>query len=502
MKRIPMAVAVSMLLLGSVCRSSETAADPSERVAPPGVPQGSLTPGVLRESRVFPGTTHAFQVYVPAQYAAQTPPALMVFQDGAAYAKPDGAFRVPVVFDDLIHRGVMPVTVAVFVDPGVVPPTRPGAKPKAVRSFEYDSLSDRYVRFLVEELLPSALKGLTVSADPAQRAICGMSSGGISAFTAAWERPDEFGKVMSHIGSFTNIRGGDAYSALVRKTEPKPLRVYLEDTSGDLDNLHGNWPLANQQLAAALASMGYDVRFDYADGFGHDGIHGGSLFPDALAWLWRAGKHEPVYDTARPLAGDRSLRRQLIPQEGWAVVAEGLGLADGLCTDADGNLYFSDMKAPAVHRVAAADGSRTTIAKEAATGLTFGPDGLLYACQGGQRRVISLDPRTGGVRTVAGGVDPNDLAVTSDGFLLFTETQPGQVSRINLGTGVVSVVATGLAGPNGIALTNDGGTLAVSEYRGGHVWTFRVNPAQPLTSCGLAGLDHEHLYVANGDTIY
>jgi hypothetical protein len=152
-------------------------------------PQGRFTKGVLTESRLFPGARHEYQVYVPAGYTAATPAALMVFQDGAAYAKPDGAFRAAAAFDALIDKGAMPVTVAVFVNPGVVPPTRDGAKPQSIRSFEYDSLSDRYVRFLIEELLPVALQDLNVSAEPAQRAICGMSSGGICAFTAAWQRP-------------------------------------------------------------------------------------------------------------------------------------------------------------------------------------------------------------------------------------------------------------------------------------------------------------------------
>ena len=143
----------------------------------------------------------------------------MVFMDGTGYAKSDGAFRVPVVFDNLIHQKAMPVTIAVFVNPGTIPATKPGAKDRSNRSFEYDSLGDRYAKFLVDEFLPVALKGLNVSNDPKQRAVCGISSGGICAFTVAWEKPDQFGKVLSHIGSFTNIRGGWAYPGLVRKTQ-------------------------------------------------------------------------------------------------------------------------------------------------------------------------------------------------------------------------------------------------------------------------------------------
>ncbi|MEP0062129.1 alpha/beta hydrolase, partial [Rhodopirellula bahusiensis] len=124
---------------------------------------------------------------------------------------------------------------------------------------------------------------------PELRAICGNSSGGICAFSVAWFRPDSFRKVMSHIGSFVNIRGGDHYPAMLRKTDPKPIRVFLQDGSGDLDNRHGNWPLANQQMAAALAFQKYDYKFVYGEG-GHNGKHGGSIFPDSLRWLWRGWK--------------------------------------------------------------------------------------------------------------------------------------------------------------------------------------------------------------------
>ena len=156
--------------------------------------RGELRSGTFEASEVFPGTTRGYSVYVPAEYDAAEPASLMVFQDGPAYAKGDGAFRAPAVFDALIAAGQMPVTIAVFVEPGRVVATREKARDRSNRSFEYDSLGDRYVTFLEQELLPVALEGLNVTADPQQRAICGISSGGICAFTAAWERPDLFGR--------------------------------------------------------------------------------------------------------------------------------------------------------------------------------------------------------------------------------------------------------------------------------------------------------------------
>ncbi|MCA8999254.1 MAG: esterase family protein, partial [Planctomycetaceae bacterium] len=182
--------------------------DHPDRVAHDGVPLGQITNGEFQGSQVFPETTRQYSVYVPAQYSPDKPAHLMVFMDGAGYARPNGAFRVPIVLDNLIHQGDIPVTIAVFVNPGTIPPTREGAAPRSNRSFEYDSLGDRYATFLIDEFLPVALKDLKVSPNPQDRAVCGISSGGICAFTVAWERPDQFGKVLSHIGSYTNIRGG------------------------------------------------------------------------------------------------------------------------------------------------------------------------------------------------------------------------------------------------------------------------------------------------------
>jgi enterochelin esterase family protein len=180
------------------------------------------------------------------------------------------------------------VTIAVGVNPGTIAATAPGAKDRSNRSFEYDSLGDANARFIIEELLPAATAGLNVTTDPAGRATVGNSSGGIAAFTVAWERPDSFRKVISHIGSFTNIRGGYVYPGLIRKSKsaPKPLRVFLQDGANDLDNLHGNWPLANQDMAAALKFAGYDHTFVFGSE-GHNGKHGGAIFPDTLRWLWR-----------------------------------------------------------------------------------------------------------------------------------------------------------------------------------------------------------------------
>ena len=252
----------------------------------PGVPRGEVTHHEW-ESEILEGTKRRYALYVPAQYDPAEPAALMVFQDGHAYVDDEGHFRVPTVFDNLIHQGAMPVAIGLFVDPGhrgESYPENPFRNDN--RSWEYDSLGDLYARFLIEELVPEVARRYALRDDPRWRAIAGLSSGGICAFTAAWQRPDFFHKVLSHIGSFTNIRGGHEYPAMVRRDAKREIRVFLQDGSGDLDNRFGNWWLANQQMAAALAFRGYDHRFVAGSG-AHDGKHGGAILPESLRWLWR-----------------------------------------------------------------------------------------------------------------------------------------------------------------------------------------------------------------------
>ncbi|AMV17708.1 alpha/beta hydrolase [Planctomyces sp. SH-PL14] len=257
-----------------------------------GVPVGKVTDHEWK-SQIFPGTVRRYSVYVPAQYTGKEPAAVMVFQDGHSYVNEKGKFRAPIVMDNLIHKKEMPVTIGIFIDPGhkkeTLPEKRGWDPAPENRSFEYDTLSDQYARFLLEEILPEVGKTCKLTDDPDRRAICGISSGGICAWTVAWERPDQFRKVLSHVGSFTNIRGGHVYHALIRKTPKKPIRVFLQDGSGDLDNAHGNWPLANQEMAAALKFAKYDYDFVYGTG-GHNDTHGAAILPDSMRWLWRETK--------------------------------------------------------------------------------------------------------------------------------------------------------------------------------------------------------------------
>ncbi len=465
-----------LLGAGQAPAANEFKATP-EHAVQAGVAHGTVTPMPSLKSAIFPDTTRNWWIYVPAQYRPDGSAALMVFQDGQKYIDPKGTWRVPIVFDNLIARGEMPVTIAVFVNPGHDPRKGQPKSPTAGsnRSFEYDSLGDRYARFLLEEILPEVAKRYPFSRDPELHAIAGSSSGAIAAFTVTWERPDHFRKVFGTVGSFTNIRGGNHYPALIRKTERKPLRVFLQDSSGDLDNAHGHWPTANQQMHAALRYLGYDVHLEFAEGYGHNPNHGGSIFPPALRWLWSKATRVPVIDTKGDLAVDMTLHRLLIEGEGWLPAVEGLTFADAACADAAGNFYFSDVRTGGIFRLTPT-GERSKLSEESASGLKFGPDGRLYGCLGAKKHIFALASTGGALETIAENVQPNDFVITERGVIYFTETQKKQITFVDVKTKTVRVAATDIAGPNGITLSPDQGTLAVSEGQGKFVWTFRINP--------------------------
>ena len=293
----PILVAIAFALVLSFAQAQDKPKEPDYPVQPEsvrqdGVPQGTVTKATFK-SEVFPNTLREYYVYVPAQYDGSQPAAVMVFQDGHTYIRENGDFKTPIVLDNLIHQGDMPVTIGIFINPGwfidAFEKPQGWRAPEGVRSnrmIEYDRLTEDYATFLETEMLPEVAKTYKLTDDPEQRAICGISSGGICAWTVAWKRPDLFRKVLSHVGSFVNIQGGHIYPALIRKTDPKPIRIFLQDGSNDLDNEHGNWPLANQQMAAALKFANYDYQFVYGEG-GHNGKHGGAILPESLKWLWR-----------------------------------------------------------------------------------------------------------------------------------------------------------------------------------------------------------------------
>jgi enterochelin esterase family protein len=250
----------------------------------PDVPAGTSVEFLWTSSAIYPGTSRKFLVHVPAQYDPSVTASLMVFQDGGFYLDPQGDVRGAVVLDNLIHQGDMPVTIGVFVDPGVFE----GAGEPKNRNVEYDAFDERYVQFLLTEILPEVTSRYSISTDPEQWGICGGSSGGNCAFTAAWLRPDRFRRVYCCLSSFTQMPGGNPYPSLIPATPTKPLRIFMQAGHRDLYWNHSewNWLANNLRVAAALAEAEYDFRLVLGDG-AHSPNHGGVLLPDALRWLWR-----------------------------------------------------------------------------------------------------------------------------------------------------------------------------------------------------------------------
>ena len=287
----------------------------------PGVPQGQVSAWTKLPSEAYPGTLHDYCVYLPAQYDPAKPTALMIFQDGQAFVRTSGDYRVPTVFDNLIYRREIPITIAVFINPGRKP-DQPEASASdwgdrtTNRPQEYNALDDKYARVIVDELLPVLARQFNLSNNPDDRAIAGASSGAIAAFTVAWHRPDHFRKVISTIGSFTNIRGGHVYPDLIRRADKKPIRIFLQDGVNDNRGLRGegaattyapdrDWHAQNIRMVAALTEKGYDVNFTWGLGT-HSNKQGGAILPDMLRWLWR---DYPRPDDAR----DPSNRTLFVP---------------------------------------------------------------------------------------------------------------------------------------------------------------------------------------------
>ncbi len=446
----------------------------------PGVPRGVVTPYTWT-SKIYPGTVRDYWVYVPAQYDPAKPACVMIFQDGGGFMKEDGGWRAPVVFDNLIQQKAMPVTIGVFINPGVLPALSPDQQNRFNRSYEYDALGGRYAQFLLEEILPEVSKKVNLSKDPNDYGIAGSSSGGIAAFTAAWNRPDAFRRVLSFIGSYTNLRGGDIYPSLIRKTEPKPLRIFLQDGSNDLNIYAGSWYLGNQSVASALQYSEYESKFVVGTE-AHNGKHGGAILPDALRWLWQ-DYPKPV---SRPLtsASDRHFITMVLdPTAGWELVTEGHKFTEGPAVDREGNVFFADVESSKIYKVGT-DGKASLFKADSggANGLMFGPDGRLYAAQNGRKRIVAYD--MDGVETViAEGANSNDLAVSSKGEIYFSDPENHKIWFLDK-TRKKRTVYQGesIIFPNGVRLSPDESLLLVADTGSKWVWSFQVQPDGALAN--------------------
>ena len=457
----------------------------------PEVPHGAVTRHtfIAGADSIYPGTVRDYWLYVPKQYDGSKPACLMVFQDGGGYVGTNGQWRVPVVFDNLIASGGMPVTIGVFVNPGVVPSQRgTNALPRFNRSYEYDGLGDRYARFLAEELLPEVQKTHLITPDPNGRAIGGASSGAIAAFTAAWERPDLFRRVFSTIGTYVGLRGGNAYPILVRKSEPRPIRVFLQDGYNDQNIYGGNWWIANQDMYSALQFAGYEVEKAWGTG-GHDGKQGGAILPDALRWLW---KDHPAPVQAGSTDRQPATRDVLLAGEGWQLIGQGYAFPGGLAANEAGEVFFADFEGGRVYK-AGTDGS-VALARATSNGaqsLAFRPDGRLLATQPQSRR-IALHSGPQGEEILAADHVAKDVVVAHSGIAYFTDPSTRSVKSMTP-DGKVATLDTGIEFPNGVCLSPDQSLLYVSDMVGQFVYAFQVGLDGTLS----ARQPYFHLHLAD-----
>jgi len=428
-----------------------------------------------------------YALYVPAQYDPETAACVMVVQDGLRRAQ---GWKLPTVLDNLIHKQEVPVTIGIFISPGVVPARNENAQPRFNRSFEYDAMGDRYARFLIEEMLPEVGETYNLSDDPNDRAIAGASSGAICAFTAAWERPNAFRRVLSTIGTFVSLRGGNEYPSLVRKYEPKPIRIFLQDGRNDLNLYGGSWWIANQQMRAALEFSGYDVKHAWGEG-GHDGEHATAIMPDALRWLWR-DYPEPI----EPGVARNRRTNIVIPGEGWQVVSQGHKFTEGPAVNVLGEVFFTDIPNGRIHKVDLR-GEVSVFAENSpgVNGLMFGSDGNLIACQNGTQRLVRYDEH-GNEETVVDNAPSNDLVVLPFG-MYYTDPTNKKVWFVN-SSGVRTLADEGIEFPNGIIASPDHSLLLVSDTRGRFTHSFQIQQDGQLAHKQRYG--HVHVPDGAGDS--
>ena len=472
----------------------------------PGVPEGQVFNIALKQSAIYPGMECTIQVYVPAQYQARKPACVCLFLDGLWGA-------APVVFDNLIHQKHMPVCIGIGLLAGQTHAARSRKDPRWNRSFEFDSMTDVLADFIIHEVLP-AVEGhktpgglpIRLSPDPNDRCIAGGSSGGIGAFNAAWRRPDAFRRVYIVSGTFVGMRGGDRFPVLIRKTEPKPLRVFIND--GIFDEWwggpeFGDWWISNLNVERALHFAGYHVQHLWGKG-GHCG-QGGAVLPQALRWLWQDWPRPvtarlpgnfniqaiiKVGQEWRPVLGSESQaagKAYQFPGYASAPVIDAASTAAALASDRQGRVFVMNPAAGRIERLTGTGQVQPFVAVSPGdNGMAFGPDGRLYVVETARARVVAFDP-SGTSQTIADGLAGRGLTVTPRGEIYVTQaaesgSSSGQVWLVRP-NGRKQVVAEGLNAPSGLALTPDGLWLCVGESQGHHAFSYQVKPDGDLR-CG------------------
>ena len=445
-----------------------------------GVPKGELLKFTFSDSKVFPGTARECVVYVPQQYKGDKPACVYVNQDGVQW-------NAPTVFDNLIDKKEMPVTIGVFVTPGrVLADSGATALDRFNRSFEYDGLGDAYARFILTELFPQVEKlktgdGRTIklSTNGNDRAIGGSSSGAVCAFTAAWEHPEAFSRVFSAIGTYIGLRGADRYPILIRKYEPKHIRIFLQDGSNDLNIYAGDWWKANETMERALTFAGYEVNHIWGEG-GHNGTMGTAVFPEAMRWLWK-GWPAPV---AKGSSKNLFLSSLLLPGEDWELVGEGYGFTEGVAANAAGEVFYQDIPLSKTYKIDAhGKAVALTTDSKKASGTSFGADGNRYTIAGATKQVLCYD-KGEKEKVIADSIAGNDIVVAHNGNIYITA--PDGVTRgsklyLIRPNGEKIVADEGIKFANGLTLSPDQTQLYVTESATHWVWVYQIKRDGTLT---------------------
>jgi gluconolactonase len=459
--------------------TQETYPVDSASVQRAGVPKGEIVKFTFTDSKIFPGTTREISIYIPAQYKGDKPACVYVNQDGIQW-------NAPIVFDNLIAKREMPVTIGVFISPGKVVAQDKDGIDRFNRSFEYDGLGDRYARFLLDEVFPfvnnckaSDGRPIKLSGNGNDRAIGGSSSGAVCAFTAAWELPAEFPRVFSAIGTYVGLRGADRYDILVRKYEPKPIRIFMQDGSGDLDIYAGDWWKANESMERALTFAGYDVKHVWGTG-GHNGQHGTAVFPEAMRWLWR--------DYPAPIKAGQSknqfLKDILLDGNDWELIGENYGFTEGIAANAKGEVFFQDIPNAKTYRIGKDGKPEVYIAdSKKASGTTFSTTGDMLTITGGwsepPTKQAHLYKTPGSYTVLADDMPGNDIAIAFNGNVYVTSPdgreRPSKLYLIKP-NGEKKVVDEGLKFANGLCFSPDQRQLYVTESATHWVWVYQIHP--------------------------
>ena len=465
----PLSLLFTLLCLVAPLRAADDYKPGPDSLPQPGVPKGELVKGTFDQSKVFPGTVRDYTVYLPAQLDRAKPAPVMVLQDG-------GGFSAPVAFDNLIHKQEIPALVGVFVQHGRVKASSTNALDRFNRSYEYDGLGGDYAKFLLDELLPfiEAKHGVKLSKNGTDRAIGGASSGAIAAFTAAWERPEAFTRVFSAIGTYVGLRGGNVYPTLLRKQEPKAIRVYLQDGSADQNIYGGDWWMANLEMERSLKFAGYEVEHAWGDG-GHNGKHGTAVFPDALRFLWKDWPAPPKSGLGSP-----QLKELLVPGADWQLVGEGYKFTEGPTANAAGEVFYNEGPSSTTYKVGP-DGKPVVFLADSkkGDGQRFGPDGRLYSVAAATQQILAWDT-AGKATVIADGFRGNDLVVANNGNIYVTDpnwtganTNTSKVWLIKP-DGSKQIVDTGLKFSNGVTLSPDQTLLYVADSRSHWVYSYQI----------------------------